>query len=47
MTKIGGALLIAESATQRTAHEVLMLCGAVALALVVVALVEYLRGEGD
>ena len=43
--RIGGALLIAESATQRTAHEVLALCGAVALALAVVMVVEYLQGE--
>jgi hypothetical protein len=45
VTKIGGALLIAESATQRSAQEVLLLCGAVALALVVVMVVEYMRGE--
>jgi hypothetical protein len=43
--KIGGVLLIAESATQRSAQEVLILCGSVALAISVIALVEYLRGE--
>jgi hypothetical protein len=43
--KIGGVLLIAESATQRNASEVLMLCGSVGIALVVVMVVEYLQGE--
>jgi len=43
--RIGGVLLIAESATQRSASEVLILCGSVALAISVIALVEYLRGE--
>lgn len=43
--RIGGVMLVAESATQRTAQEVMILCGCVCVAVMVIAVVDYLQGD--
>lgn len=45
--RIGGVMLVAESAALRSAQEVLILCGCVCVAVMVIAVVEYLQGERD
>lgn len=45
--RIGGVMLVAESAAQQTRQELALLCGSVAAVMLLIVVIEYLTGDKD